>query len=158
KDLRTRHTVLLSTHILPEVEQVCERVIIVNYGRIGLDKKLSELESEAPTTLVEVRGPVGDVTKALESTDGVDSVKAQRIEDGLTSFEVHTTDGRDLREEIASRVAKNGWALRRLDLRRRKLEDHFLDVVVRAQSVFEPVRMSGGSSTQVQASPQQKSA
>ncbi len=140
KDLRDKHTVLLSTHILPEVEQVCERVIIINYGRIGLDKKLSELENEAPITIVEVRGPVGEVTKALETTDGVTSVKAHTIEDGLGSFELHTTEGKDVREALAGRITKNGWGLRRLDLRRRKLEDHFLDVVVRAQNAFTPVR------------------
>src|SRR5437588_157734 len=61
KALGERHTILLSTHILSEVEAVCRRVIIINKGRIGLDKKLSELATDAAIVL-EVRGPTEQVT------------------------------------------------------------------------------------------------
>ncbi|HMC64948.1 MAG TPA: ATP-binding cassette domain-containing protein, partial [Gemmataceae bacterium] len=57
RELGERHTILLSTHILSEVEEVCRRVIIINAGRIGLDKNLAELSTEAAVILLEVRGP-----------------------------------------------------------------------------------------------------
>ena len=69
----------------------------------------------------------------MRSTEGVAHVVPQPLGDGLTNFEVRTDYNRDLREAISQRLAKNGWPLRRLDLRRRKLEDHFVDVVVRGQ-------------------------
>ncbi|HEV3259226.1 MAG TPA: ATP-binding cassette domain-containing protein [Gemmataceae bacterium] len=131
RELGRQHTILLSTHILPEVEAVCERVIIINTGRIGLSKKLSDLATAAATIVVEVRGPAEQVTNALRTLDGVERVTAQALDDGLTSFEIHTQHNQDLREVISQRMAKNGWPIRRLDLRRPKLEDLFVDVVVR---------------------------
>jgi len=140
KDLQSTHTVLLSTHILGEVEQACDRVIIIGYGRVGLDKKLNQLDTEAPVIVIDVRGPIDQVTNVLKTTEGVESVTLQSHgDDGLAAYEIHTEKGKDLREQLFQRVAKNGWTIRRLDVRRRKLEDHFLDVVVRAQNTtFQP--------------------
>src|SRR5581483_11908096 len=61
KLLGEQHTILLSTHILAEVEAICQRVIIIKAGRIGLDKKLAELAADASTIVVEVRGPAEQV-------------------------------------------------------------------------------------------------
>jgi len=137
KELGRRHTILLSTHILPEVEAVCERVIIINAGRIGLSKRLADLATAAATIVVEVRGPAEQVTNALRAVEGVDRVTAQALEDGLTSFEIHTQRNQDLREAISQRLAQNGWPIRRLDLRRPKLEDLFVDAVVRRDGPFK---------------------
>jgi ABC-2 type transport system ATP-binding protein len=146
RDLRSKQTIIFSHHILAEVEAICERVIIINSGRLCLDKKMTELDSEAPVILVEVRGPAEQVTNVLKTTEGVSDVKATRLEESLTAFEAHTDKGQDIRETIAQRIANNGWSLRRLDLRRRKLEDHFLDVVVRAQNAFATFQAAPKSS------------
>jgi ABC-2 type transport system ATP-binding protein len=137
KELGQQHTILLSTHILSEVEAVCRRVIIISAGRIGLDKNLADLATDTAVIMLEVRGPAEQVANVLRTTDGVAHVSAQNLEDGLTAFEIRTHHDRDLREVLAQRVAKNGWALRRLDLRRRKLEDHFIDVVMREENPFD---------------------
>ena len=142
KELGQAHTVLLSTHILPEVEAACRRVIIISKGRIGLDKKLSELATDAAHIVVEVRGPADQVSRALEAVDGVSQVLPQPQADGIAGFEVRTHENRDLRETISQRLAQHGWPLRRLDLRRRTLEDHFLDVVVRQESAFQTLQQS----------------
>jgi ABC-2 type transport system ATP-binding protein len=133
RELGKNHTILLSTHILSEVEAVCERVMIISRGRLRLDKKLSELTAEAPVIVIEVRGPADAVAAALRAADGVAQVTARSAGDGVVHCEVHARQDRDLREELAQRVFKNGWAVRRLDLRRRKLEDHFIDAVVRSE-------------------------
>jgi ABC-2 type transport system ATP-binding protein len=135
KDLGQQHTILLSTHILSEVEAVCQRVIIVNSGSIGEDKKLADLEHDAPFIILEVRGPADQVANVLRATDGVTQVVSEILEDGLARYQVRTHQDHDLREQLSQRVAKNGWALRRLDLRRRRLEDLFIEVVMRKDGV-----------------------
>jgi ABC-2 type transport system ATP-binding protein len=136
RSLRGKQTILLSTHILSQVEDACDRVIIINRGRIGLDKKLDDLAAESPVILVEVRGPGEQVAEVLRNTDGVDSVRSEPAGDGVTSFEVTVKGTDDLREAIFQRIAKNGWIIRRLDLRRRKLEDHFVQLAVREQQDY----------------------
>src|SRR5262249_55592177 len=128
KELGQTHTILLSTHILSQVEAICERVIIINAGRIGLDKKLADLES-APTILLDVRGPAEQVANVLKGTEGVDQVTTRGQADGLASFEIRTRNNADLREAISQRVVRNGWGIRRLDLQRQRLEDRFMEVL-----------------------------
>src|SRR5687768_10223657 len=100
KELGQNHTILLSTHILSEVETVCGRVIIVYGGRIGLAKKMSELDHDA-IIVMEVRGPLDQVTSALKSADGVAEVRSEVIEDGVAQFEIRPTKNQDLREALS---------------------------------------------------------
>ena len=123
-------------HILSEVEAVCERVIIIHSGRLGLDRRMAELGRDTAVIVLEVRGPAEKVAKVLKTTDDVAKVDSRSLGDGLTAFEIVPEHDRDLRELIFQRVAKNGWTIRRLDLRQRKLEDHFIEVVVREQDKY----------------------
>jgi ABC-2 type transport system ATP-binding protein len=127
RDLGTTHTILLSSHMLSEVETLVQRVIIIRRGIVGMAKKLSELERD-DVIVVEVRGPVDQVTNVLRSTEGVASVTSESLGDGLASYLVRTHKQQDLREVIAQRVTKNGWVLRRLDLRRRSLQDRWNEI------------------------------
>jgi ABC-2 type transport system ATP-binding protein len=145
QDLGDSHTILLSTHILSEVEAICERVIIITAGRVGFSRTLEELESQALTVL-EVRGPIDQVTAALRSVDGVDQVSARAIEGDLSVYEVKTRDSRDVREALAGVMLKRGWSLRRLDQQRRRLEDVFFDAL-RAQ---DPLKQASRASEAIQ--------
>jgi ABC-2 type transport system ATP-binding protein len=127
RELGHNHTIMLSSHMLTEVESIAQRVIILRRGHLGLARKLSELESE-PVIVVEVRGPAEQVAGVLRSTEGVAQVTAERVGDGVTAYEVRTQRERDLRELIAERVSKHGWALRRLDLKRRRLQDRWNEI------------------------------
>ena len=138
KELGSKHTILLSTHILSEVETVCERVIIINGGRVGLSKSLSALETQ-PVILVEVRGPADEVLAVVRTVPGVARVLKQTVPgDGLCGLEVYTSDDRDLREAVSQEISKKGWPLRRLERRRRKLEDAFFDVLREHDPLKEP--------------------
>src|SRR6516162_1213042 len=95
RELGRDHTIMLSSHLLTEVESLVQRVIIINRGHLGLAKKLSELEHE-PVIIVEVRGPVEQVASTLRSTDGVSQVTHQPLEDGLSLYEVRTHQHKDL--------------------------------------------------------------
>src|SRR5207302_79337 len=104
--------------------------------RVGLDKKLSELATDEAVIVLEVRGPAEQVGNVLRTTEGVAQVAPQPIGDGLVGFEIRTHHHKDLREAISQRMYKNGWTIRRLDLRRRTLEDHFVDVVMRDEEAY----------------------
>jgi len=161
KELRAKHTILLSTHILDEVEKTCDRVIIINSGRIGLDKPLAELGKETRVILLEVRGPVDQVINVLRTTEGVADVKSKAVDSGVTSYEITPEHDKDLREEIFQRVAKNGWTIRRLDLRQRRLEEHFNDVVHREQDRFfreQDTRVKGADGKDASTAVKEKSA
>ncbi len=135
RELGERRTVLLSTHILSEIEAVCGRVMIIHRGRLSSDKKMSELEAVG-SIFLEVHGPTEQVTNVLRTTDGVEAVSPEPLGDNLVGFEVTTRGNKDLREAIAQRLTRNGWTIRQLELRRRKVEEHFLDVV----SVTDPLQ------------------
>jgi ABC-2 type transport system ATP-binding protein len=147
KDLGQTHTIMLSTHLLSEVEAICSRVVILDRGHLGLAKKLSELETDS-TIVVEVRGPTDKVTEVLRSIDGVTQVTSRSLGDGLASYEVRTRNSQDLREAISQRLARNNWPLRRLDLSRRRLEERFMEVL-REQ---DPLKNPSAPTSQVTAS------
>lgn len=128
KELGQSHTIMLSSHLLSEVETISDRVIILKRGHLGLARKLSEMEAD-PVMILEVRGPVDQVTNLLRSAEGVEHVSTHNLPDGLTGYEVRSKGGRDLREDLAQRIAKNGWGLRRLDMRRRSLNERYLEIL-----------------------------
>ncbi len=127
RELGQNHTILLSSHMLAEVESIVQRVIILRRGYLALAKKLSDLERD-DVIIVEVRGPTEAVTHSLKTIDGVVDARDVSHDDGISVFEVRTKDSKDLREVIFQRVAKSGWSLRRLDLRRRGLQDRWNEI------------------------------
>jgi ABC-2 type transport system ATP-binding protein len=127
KELGRDHTIMLSSHLLTEVETLVQRVIIVRRGHLGLARKLTELETD-DVIVVEVRGPADQVAVALRNTEGVAQVTNKGADDGVTLFEVRTHQFKDVREQISQRIAKSGWPIRRLDLRRRSLQDRWDEI------------------------------
>jgi ABC-2 type transport system ATP-binding protein len=127
RELGQTHTIMLSSHMLSEVETLVQRVLILRRGHLALAKKLSELETD-DMVVTEVRGPVDQVTGQLKGIEGVAQVNARQLDDGWTSYEIRTQHSQDLREAVFQRVAKNGHRLRRLDLKRRTLQDRWNDI------------------------------
>jgi ABC-2 type transport system ATP-binding protein len=126
-ELGTDHTIMLSSHLLTEVERIVSRVLILRRGHLALARKLADLEPD-PSIILEVRAPADQLTNLLRNLDGVANVSAELMSDGLTACEVKTHQHKDLREAIASRVSQHGWGLRRLDLRRRTLQDRWNEI------------------------------
>jgi ABC-2 type transport system ATP-binding protein len=127
-ELGQRHTILLSTHILSEVEAVCGRVIIIANGRIAVDDQLANLKRQTAITL-EARGPSGPIRAALQTIPGVERVLLLHDDGELCSYEVQPRGGSDVREEICQKLVSCGWPLRQLDLRRSTLEERFKEIV-----------------------------
>ncbi len=141
--LGERHTVLLSTHILPEVEAVCDRVILIAGGRIALDDRIDRLRAET-AMVVEASGPAEAMARAIESMPGVASARVRNRAEGSATLEVRAVDGGDLREALARRVIQNGWGLRRLDWQRSTLEDRYVEAV---QAVNLPEALISSTTT-----------
>jgi ABC-2 type transport system ATP-binding protein len=127
KQLGRNHTIMLSSHMLSEVEAIVNRVVIMRRGFLGMASRLSELETE-PEVVIEARGPVEQVSALLRSADGVEDVRAEALDGDLHVFVVRTHRGKDLRETLAARLAKNGHGIRRLDLRRKRLQDRWNEI------------------------------
>jgi ABC-2 type transport system ATP-binding protein len=130
--LRNERTVILSTHILPEVEAVCDRVIIIHRGRVlALDTPANLNRRLRPTSQVhlEVHGPSTEVTEALRTLPGVLGVEPQAVGDGTVQVTVTTERDRDLRETLAGTIAAHGWGLRELRPQTLTLEEIFLSLV-----------------------------
>jgi ABC-2 type transport system ATP-binding protein len=129
KELAGDHTVVLSTHILPEVSQTCQRVVIINKGRVVAvdtpDNLTSRLRgSESQLVQVDARGE--DAAPVLASVAGVTGVTVTETKNGLTTMEVASEAGRDVRRDLAAAVVGRGWGLLELRPVRMSLEDVFL--------------------------------
>jgi len=132
-NLAGQHTVLLSTHILSEVELVCQRVIIIGRGRILAQGTPEELKqqcaqrSKAAGILVEVRGPAQQVRSALGALTGVEEV--QLISDGsVATLRINGKLDPALREQIAATIYQRGWALREMRTSGASLEEFFVQI------------------------------
>ena len=141
KELGHDHTILLSSHMLGEVEKICDRIIMIRLGRIGLAKQMEELQVDT-VIVIEVRGPAEQVANVLRTTEGVTKVSATTLSDGIIGFQVVTQGGRDLRETLSQRIARNGWPIRKLDLSRRNLEARFYEVLGEDDAAADPFSTS----------------
>jgi ABC-2 type transport system ATP-binding protein len=132
RSLAGQHTVILSTHILPEVSMVCDGVIIINRGRIvaqGTESELVEQVFPAARVELQVAGPTGDVLAALRALPAVSRVEAVQSRDGATAFLVESPRDRDIRGELVALAASRGWALQELHQVGMSLEEVFIRVV-----------------------------
>jgi len=141
RGLGKSHTVILSTHILPEVSMTCNKVIIINQGRIvaqGTPEKLtSDLQREGLARVV-VSGPIDDVRRKLDGVPGVMGVTvARKLQESLAEYEVRSRRGEDVRPRLANAVVEGGWQLLELRSEGMTLEEIFLKVIASEKGVQE---------------------
>jgi ABC-2 type transport system ATP-binding protein len=125
------HTIVLSTHILPEVAQTCHRVVIINRGRVvavDTPENLTARLKGAETMYVHVDAPGEDAASALAAIPGVTRVAAGDQRGTTGAFEVESQRGTDVRREIARTVVMRSWGLLELRPMRMSLEEIFLQV------------------------------
>ena len=130
QELAKRHTVLLSSHILPEVEATCQRTIIIAGGKIVASGSPSELKERirgGSRLIAEISGPDGEVKKALGDVPGVTNVSVHS-DNGWHRLTLDTKQGNDPREEIFKVVKQKGWSLRELRLEVGSLEEFFVQI------------------------------
>ena len=134
KGLSGQHTVVLSTHILPEVSKTCGRVVVINGGKVVAAGKPDELTRRLQgfeTVLVTAEGPANEIKERIATVSGVNAVEEHGPSDGRVTFEVHAAKGQDVRAEIARAVVESRWKLLELKTSGLSLEDIFKELTTR---------------------------
>ena len=134
KGLAGRHTVILSTHILPEAAKTCQRVVVINAGKIvavGTPDELTRRLQGFETILLTVEGLAADVKDKLQRVEGVNLVEPRDTSDGRVTYEVHAEKGKDVRAELARAVVESHWKLYELKTSGLSLEDIFLKLTTK---------------------------
>ena len=137
KGLAGDHTIILSSHILPEVSKTCERVVIIDQGRIVAGDTPANLDAQlrgSQSISAQIRGPVSEVMDLLKEKDGVVDVKTRSsLGDGLWQYDIDVLPGRDLRSEVASSVVGSNWDLVELTTAGMSLEEIFLELTTQEE-------------------------
>jgi ABC-2 type transport system ATP-binding protein len=131
RSLAGNHTIVLSTHILPEVSQTCSRVVIINKGRvvaIDTPDNLTRQLKGAATLYVQVDAAGGDAGAVLSAVPGVRGVTEFDRHDSVVGFELSADTDRDIRRDVSRAVVDKGWGLLELRPMRMSLEDIFLQL------------------------------
>jgi ABC-2 type transport system ATP-binding protein len=132
KELAGDHTIILSTHILPEVSQTCQRVVIINKGKvvaIDTPDNLTRRLRGSETMYVQIDSAGTDVTPSLGLVPGVIRVSLADRRDGVIGYEVESAEDLDVRRELARAVVSGGWGLLELRPMRMSLEEVFLSLI-----------------------------
>ena len=141
KRLAGQHTVVLSTHILPEVSKTCQRVVVISAGKVvaeGTPDELTKRLQGFETVLVTAEGPKAEMRGRLEKIEGVTQVDEHGSADGRATFEVHAAKGQDVRAELARAVVESQWKLFELTTSGMSLEDIFLKLTTQDLSEEPP--------------------
>ena len=129
KELGRRHTVVLSTHILSEVEMTCSRVLILHRGRILAADRTEDLEqrlSLGGQVVAEIEAPAGTLSEVFRDLPGVETVEVQPLDGLYQRVTLSPRNGADLRLMVFEETRSRGWPMRELSRGRRSLEDIFV--------------------------------
>ncbi|HEY7283923.1 MAG TPA: ABC transporter ATP-binding protein [Vicinamibacterales bacterium] len=146
KELAGDHTIILSTHILPEVSQTCQRVVIINKGKvvtIDTPDNLTARLSGSATIYVQVDPSGSDPTPTLSRVPGVTRVAESSRSQNVVGYEVDSEPGHDIRRDIARAVVSSGWGLVELRPMRASLEDVFLTLIEETEVTATPEAAAG---------------
>ena len=136
-ELAKHSTVFLSTHILSEVEAICDRAFVLLNGRVRADARMADLSASSVTVLV-LGKDAADVTRALEDLDGAVDVTSEMTADGRR-YRISGHEKMDLREDVYRLARGRGWPVRELGREARTLETVFNELVSTAANGEEEV-------------------
>ncbi|MBI3934382.1 MAG: ATP-binding cassette domain-containing protein [Acidobacteria bacterium] len=137
QSLAGNHTIILSTHILPEAANTCHRVMIINAGKLVAEdtpKNLTARLQGFETMKLLVEGPAEQIQETLTRVAGVNQVAAMPAVDGRVQFSVETAPGHDARKELARAVIESGWGLLELRPMGMSLEEIFLKLTTKEET------------------------
>jgi ABC-2 type transport system ATP-binding protein len=140
RELAGSHTIVLSTHILPEVAQTCQKVVIINKGKVvavDTPDALTDRLRGGQALFVIAQGPAADIQRALQNIGGVTRVSIADTRDSVATFEVDSDKGADIRADVASSIVRSGWSLLELRPSRASLEDVFLKLMTDENTAAE---------------------
>ena len=132
KELAENHTILISTHILSEVELTCDRVLIINKGQMignNTPLELSEKIKSSTTISLELKSQDHDIRDTISNISGIKKVTLEKEEDDWKFFRIRVDYGNDLREEIMNLGNKRNWLIREIHYQRSNLEDAYIEMI-----------------------------
>ena len=136
KMLGKHHTIILSSHILSEIEAVCDRIVIINDGKIVANDTPAELSASISNDrrlFVSVAGPAKEVAALISGINGVEKVTYEGSrEAGVHEFAIETAGGADIRRDLFTRLAQRNWPLLTSASRTMSLEDIFINLTIKA--------------------------
>ena len=147
KGLAGDHTIILSTHILPEVSQTCQRVVIINRGRVVAVDTPDNLTARlrgSETMYLQVDSAGADVASVLQRVSGVTRVAIADSKQHIVGYEVDSEAGRDVRRELAAAIVGRGWGLLEMRPMRMSLEEIFLHVTTEETTAPGAAAAEGG--------------
>ena len=145
QNLAGAHTIILSTHILPEAANTCNRVMIINQGKLVAEDTPENLNARlqgTETMKLLVEGPEPQIREALGAIAGVNRITTVPVSEGRVEVSVDMHPGADTRRELAHTVVSSGWGLLQLSPAGLSLEEIFLKLTTReasAEEAAEPV-------------------
>ena len=138
RELGKERTIILSTHILSEVKAVCDRILIINEGKIVADEKTENIETAIRGNrrlIARIDGPQASVLSALKKVNGVVYAEiSQKHEDGSATYVLESKNNIDVRKPIFYVLAQNSWPILSLEYKGSNLEDIFISVVDEAEA------------------------
>jgi ABC-2 type transport system ATP-binding protein len=141
REIGREKTVILSTHILPEVEATCSRVLIINSGRIvasGTPEELTRAAAGEVRCRVSLRAAPGEVEPALRSLEGVMGIRSlEPVKERTTRYEVHAQNNLDIEDAIFRLAVRNDWILTELHTETRSLEQVFTQLTLGERPTLE---------------------
>lgn len=147
KKLGKKHTVILSSHILSEIQAVCDRIIIINGGKIAADDTTENLTKNITADhrlIARIEGPREEILKTLKGISGVVKVVADmEREKGAYEYEIETREDTDIRRELFKRVAARNWIVLGLKTSEMTLEDIFLKITMGDNVVIKTKKDNG---------------
>jgi len=156
KELAGDHTIVLSTHILPEVSQTCQRVVIIAKGKVvavDTPANLVDRLSGSATMYVQIDPLGADATKALTRIAGVTRVSEADRREGVVGYEVESERGHDIRRQLAQAVVGSGWGLLELRPMRLSLEEIFLSLTTDETAAAAPEGNAGNAGNAIDTPP-----
>ena len=133
RELKEKHTILLSTHILPEVEMTCDRVIIIHQGRVVTSSTLSELGRQMAgkaVLLAQIAGDAAQVTPAVEALSGVSGVEVTGS-NGALHLKIEHDPKQDPTAELIQLATSKGWPIQEVRHQQQTLEEIFVQITAR---------------------------
>jgi ABC-2 type transport system ATP-binding protein len=137
RSLAGSHTVVLSTHILPEVAQTCQRVVIINKGRVvavDTPDNLTHQLKGSTALYAQVEGGGEAAVAALRGLPGVQTVSVADQHQGFIGYEIEAAPNHDVRRDVARAIVNGGWGLVELRPMRMSLEEIFLQLTTAEQA------------------------
>ena len=132
KELGSKHTILISTHILREVELTCDRVLILNKGKIignNSPSELSEMIQSSSIVNLEIKTQATDCRDIISNIPGIKKITLENEAEGWQFLRIRVDYGNDVREKIMDLARDNKWTIREIHHQRTNLEDTFIELI-----------------------------